>query len=386
MNDVSYKPARDLWFRIVPVALALAAAGISGHLAWAHFKGGSVAGCGGADCGSVIASRWSVLFGAVPVAACGMIAWLVLLCYVTAGRWRVATALAGAIAGAAAWFVFVQAVLLEKFCPWCMAAHGIALAAAIPVIWRATRDETSGTVLRRFGMWAWGTILAIGLCQVYGPVPPTHRVEEIGNADSAPVHERGKGPKARFANGTKTYDVASLPHLGPHAARHVLVEYFDYTCDACRTMHGFVESLRAKYPDTICVIVLPVPLSRECNTSMKPADREHPGACEIARLALALWRADPAAYQKSHGRLMTATSPAAAREIALEYLTEEILETTMADPWIGELIAANARDWKMFSAKTNALPKLLVTDRRIVHGLPSNEEDFIRVMERELGL
>ncbi|MBN8458527.1 MAG: thioredoxin domain-containing protein [Verrucomicrobia bacterium] len=386
MNDISDMPIRDLGFKIVLVALALAAAGISGHLAWAHFEGGSVAGCGGGDCGSVIASRWSVLFGVVPVAACGIAAWLALLYYVLGGRWRRVAALAGAIAGAAAWFVFVQAVLLEKFCPWCMAAHGIALTAAVPAIRRAARDETSGTVLRRFGMWAWGTILAIGLCQIYGPIPASHQVEEIGNADSAPVHERGKGPKASFANGTKTYDVASLPHLGPHAARHVMVEYFDYTCDACRTMHGFIESLRARYPDTICVIVLPVPLSRECNTSMNQGDREHPEACEIARVALALWRADPAAYQKSHGRLMAASSAAAAREVVLENLNSKTLEKFMADPWIGELIAANTRDWRMFSGKTNALPKLLVTDRRIVHGLPSSEEDFIRVMERELGL
>ena len=386
MNDISDKPVRDLWFKSALATLALAAAGISGHLAWAHFTGGSVAGCGGGECGAVIASRWSVLFGVVPVAACGMAAWLVLLCYVLFGRWRMAAALAGVIAGAAGWFVFAQAVLLEKFCPWCMAAHGIALMAAVPAIRRAARDETCGTVLRRFGMWAWGTILSIGLSQVYGPIPATHQVTEIGTAEAAPVQERGNGPKARFANGTKTYDVSSLPHLGPHAARHVLIEYFDCTCDACRTMNGFIESLRARYPDTICVIVLPVPLSRECNTSMNHGDREHPEACGIARLALALWRADPTAYQNSHGRLMAATSAAAVREIVLEYLTAAELESAMADPWIGELIAANARDWKMFSGKTNALPKLLVTDRRIVHGLPSSEEDFIRVMERELGL
>ena len=58
----------------------------------------------------------------------------------------------------------------------------------------------------------------------------------------------------------------------------------------------------------------------------------------------------------------------------------------MKDPWIDELIQANVADWVSFSGKTKHLPKLLIRDKRILHGLPSGEADFIRVMEQELGL
>ena len=43
-------------------------------------------------------------------------------------------------------------------------------------------------------------------------------------------------------------------------------------------------------------------------------------------------------------------------------------------------------NWVAFSADTRNLPKLLITGKRILHGLPSGEADFIRVMEHELGL
>ena len=58
----------------------------------------------------------------------------------------------------------------------------------------------------------------------------------------------------------------------------------------------------------------------------------------------------------------------------------------LRDPWIDELIQADVSDCVAFSIKSKKLPKLLVSGSRILHGLPSGEADFIRVIERELGL
>ena len=58
----------------------------------------------------------------------------------------------------------------------------------------------------------------------------------------------------------------------------------------------------------------------------------------------------------------------------------------MRDPWIGRLIQADIADWVSLSGKSDKLPKLLIRDKRILHGLPSGQEDFIRVMKLELGL
>jgi len=62
------------------------------------------------------------------------------------------------------------------------------------------------------------------------------------------------------------------------------------------------------------------------------------------------------------------------------------LDAAIHDPWIDELIQANILDWVAFSDGTRKLPQLLITGKRVLHGLPSNEADFIRVLERELGL
>ena len=62
------------------------------------------------------------------------------------------------------------------------------------------------------------------------------------------------------------------------------------------------------------------------------------------------------------------------------------LEAVLEDPWIDEVIRANVEDWIVMSRNARKLPKLLISDRRILHGLPSGEADFIRVMELELGL
>jgi len=174
--------------------------------------------------------------------------------------------------------------------------------------------------------------------------------------------------------------VAALPRLGPADAKHVLVEYFDYQCPACRTMHGFLRGLRAKYPRDIAIVVLPVPLERSCNRLIGPKDAAHPGSCELSRAALAVWRTAPEAFEEVHSALLA--DPVSGLRLALGKAPAAALD----DPWIGEVLKADAEDWIAFSNKTRHLPKLLVTRRRILHGLPAGEEDFLRVMEQELGL
>lgn len=343
--------------------------------------GAAIAGCGGGDCAEALGSRWAVIFG-VPVTVFGLLVYAGLMLSVTPHlrAWR--APLLGIPAGAACWFVFVQAVLMGKFCPWCMAAHGVGMALFFTglIAWR------EAGVMKRAAAWAFAAFLCIGLGQVYGPLPAGHRIESGAVvAPGAPVHARGHGRKATFDEGRKSFDVGALPRLGPADARHVLIEYFDYQCAACRTMSGFMDALLARHPQDVAVIVLPVPMEKACNGHV-PAGSEHPGSCETARIALAVWRTKPDAFAGFHKTLLADPSPAAARKLALGCLPAEQLAVSLTDSWIEELIRANLDDWRAFSRSTDKLPKLLIRDRRILHGLPSGGADFIRVMERELGL
>ncbi len=121
-------------------ALALVALGVSTYLAWVTWQSGSVAGCTAdslLDCDEVLASRWSKWFG-LPVSLLGALTYLSIL----ALAWPAASrpqglamtalfALALVAAGAAIWFVGLQAIQLQSFCFYCLTVHTCGLIVAL---------------------------------------------------------------------------------------------------------------------------------------------------------------------------------------------------------------------------------------------------------------
>ncbi len=345
-----------------------------------------IAGCsGGTACEEILASQWSQVFG-VPVTVFGLMIYPgLMLALARTGRHLLAPLL-GAIAGAAVWLVFAQAVLLGKFCPWCMGAHALGVVVVLLGLVRLGMEGVG-----RGGVAFWGAVafFAIGLSQLYGPLPATHQITSVsapGISEPTVIHACGDGRRVSFDNGGQTYNVSTLPHIGSEEAGHVLVEYFDYQCPACQTMSGYISALVAKHPRDVCVIVLPVPLDGGCNRSMDPQELGHPGSCDYTRLALAVWRAYPIAFAEFHEKALKGSSIRESRALADKLIPHEKLDAALADPWISELIDANVANWVSFSGETKKLPKLLIIGTRILHGLPSGEADFIRVMEQELGL
>ena len=371
--------------------LVLACAGLALNLVlwYRHVLGGGIAGCGGgSSCDELLSSRWAQLFGR-PVAELGALVYAALLVALAVNFKQLVVPLLGLILAAAAWFVLLQALVLGRFCPWCMSAHGIGLLLAALGSWRQAIDPAEPRPAKALGLSAAAALLALGLAQALGPRPLTHRIDEAGGAatgQGTAVHARGTGRKIEFDDGHKIYDVAALPHLGRTDARRVMVEYFDYSCAACQTMRGFLAALMAKHPDDLALVVVPVPLEGTCNHSLAAADLPHPGSCELASLALAVWRTHPAAFAAFHQRLLEHPVAPAARSEALKLMSQAELDAALRDPWIDELIQADVHDWVAFSATRKNLPKLLISGKRILHGLPSGEADFIRVMEQELDL
>ncbi len=346
-----------------------------------------IAGCGGSSaCGEIITSRWSQVFG-VPVTVFGLIVYFGLMFSLAQTGQRLLAPLLGSVAGAAVWLIFAQAVLLERFCPWCMGAH--ALGAVVVALGLVRLRIGEGGETGRVVFWGCVAFFSIGLSQLYGPLPATHQIDVLAApvvSEPTNIHGRGDGRRVTFANGGRTYNVSTLPHLGSEEAGHVLVEYFDYQCPACQTMRGYVSALIEKHPRDVCVIVLPVPLDGGCNRSMGSREPGHPGSCDFARLALAVWKAYPIGFAEFHEKSLKSASISESRALANKIIPHEKLDVALTDPWISELIDANIADWVSFSGETKKLPKLLITGKRILHGLPSGEADFIRVMEQELGL
>ncbi len=346
-----------------------------------------IMGCGGGGpCSDVLTSRWSQVLQ-IPVPALGAFVYLFLL---TSLRWNkhfIAGFCHAAIVGSVVWFIIVQAVLLHHFCPWCIVAHAVGCFVAALGISNNNRENAfcKGLIAGAVGA------VSLILVQVYGPVPAAHWIDQEMNltaSRAAGIHAFGTGRKIAFDDGRKIYNCASLPHLGSVDAKWVLVEYFDYQCGACHTMRAYLSALVRKHPTEICIVLLPVPLDHQCNPALELDDDGHPGSCELTKIALAVWRVKPEAYLALHEALMSDPPPdrAAALTLAQEHISPARLDAAMLDPWIDRIIQADIADWVSFSGKTKVLPKLLVSGKRILHGLPSDEEDFIRVMEHELGL
>jgi hypothetical protein len=295
----------------------------------------------------------------------------------------------GVLIGVAAWFGWVQAVLLGRYCPWCMTAHAIGVAVAGLGLWRQVLADHTGAVGMKAGVSATCAMLGLGLMQSYGPGVAAYRLDDfksLATTQFSGIYSRGDGRKAVFAEGRRTYNVEAMPHMGRADAKCVLVEYLDYNCPSCQIMGGFLGALLAKHPADICVIILPVPMERSCNVSLGEGDQEFAGSCRLSKLALALWRTHPEAFAKFHQALLDGSTTAAATAMAQQILSPEALAAALKDPWIEELTKANIHDCVAISTRSKKLPKLLISGARMLHGLPSGEAEFIRVMERELGL
>lgn len=350
----------------------------------------SLAGCGpGSGCETVLGSQWSQVLG-IPVTLPGVLVYASVMLGITRDGRHLLAPFLGAIFAAIAWFVFVQAILIRAFCPWCMAAHIIGL--CLIILGLPYAAQSTGSWRRTFVTFFLFTILSATLLiaiQWLGPKPATHRLTEIDSiqahvSNTHDTHALGNGRIVNFFDGRKAYRVHELPHIGSPNAPHVLVEYFDYACGACRTMSAFLDALVATYPDEICVIMLPMPLDRECNPALPPLEPGHPGACQMARASLAIWRNSPDDFHPFHTALFADPSAENATMLASALLPNASI--AMRDPWVNSIISANITDWQVISTDNAKLPKLILRDRRIMHGFPPTESEFIYVIARELGL
>ncbi len=372
--------------------LALAGLAISVYLLTLKLTGqiNSLVGCGaGSGCDNVLGSRWSQFFH-IPVTglAAGMYASLLV------ATWRptrpVYAGLAICFAGAALWFCGILIVEL-KFCPWCAAAHLIGLSCAVLLTLTLWKQKSIGGKIH-LGIIGGIVAMLIFVCgQVYGPVPDTHAVskETVAQEDrDASVHARGEGRVVSLLDDKKFYNTSSLPHLGPPDAPHVIVEYFDWTCEACGNMHEDLKMVAGKHPGKFCMILLPVPLNRACNEFFPPGIEDHEGACELARLGLAAWRAMPEAFPEVHEVLFTrpVLTPEIAEIAVAQIVGEEALAAALKDPWIEEILTANTNDFRQMSSKTPKMPKLVVGRNKMLHGVTKTPEALLEALEQEFQL
>jgi hypothetical protein len=155
-------------------------------------------------------------------------------------------------------------------------------------------------------------------------------------------------------------------------------------------MHDDLHNVAEKHPGEICMIMLPVPLNRECNPYFPPPQTNHEHACELSRLSLAAWRANPEAWPQVHETLFTrpVLQPDVAEIAVAGIVGEEALAKALEDPWVTDLITADVNDFRqlMDIGKTPKMPKLVVGPGRVLHGLTASPEILLQALEQEFKL
>jgi uncharacterized membrane protein len=410
----------DLALWLVRLALVTAIV-IAGYLAYASiYTGGEVAGCGDAaqvGCGHVLASRWATWLG-IPVGLPAVLIYVMAI----ASTWLVSASpgarsqlgwslLAGSatlIGGAAIWFIGLQLLSLGNLCWYCLALHACGLLMAGFVAWRLPQQLVAGTAPIRSvvigGMAGMGFLLTlVGGQLLVAPRRPGMHITEIPAArlpidigpkteaeltDSqpaaAPSHPTADHPwphrRLSLLGGTVPLDTYGHPVIGNREALRPIVEIFDYTCPQCRELHGMLQQARAELGNSLAIVLVPIPLDPGCNKYATEQAIEHATACELARIALAVWQARPEAFEQFHHSMMQgaeAPSPAAAEAAAIKLVGEAAFRKAISSPAVEKQLQENCRIYGSVRQSTgeSALPKLIY-DLSASSGLPSSMNEL----------
>ena len=437
-------------------ALALVALGVSTYLAWVTWQSGSVAGCTAdslLDCDEVLASRWSKWFG-LPVSLLGALTYLSIL----ALAWPAASrpqglamtalfALALVAAGAAIWFVGLQAIQLQSFCFYCLTVHTCGLIVALlalllfldtsgssdlqqmqsllgvaPV---ESKTQTPSSVAGLNGprlLTALGastlSIAALMAGQLLSE-PETNAMEEIEfqplvidepidnqplenqlaeetqPEETQPEETQPEEPSDNFFEDTqrrivfpglaKPIDTYAMPVLGDPQAEFVILEMMDYTCKHCRKLHVHLHASLDRYGDRLAVVIQHIPLSKKCNPLVKRDYLGRRDACDYAKLAVGVWKLAPEKFAAYHDWLLESEKPPGIYEAR-----------TRAISLVGTQILLNKRmqaDTNRRLASQSAtlrairvgLPILLLTNGAL-RGVPEEEQKLFDYLENKLGI
>jgi uncharacterized membrane protein len=397
-------PARTSFALNAGRLLFFVALAISVYLAINSWNGGGVAGCGPeSDCDKVLSSRWATVLGvpigffAVPVYVAG------LGCLFQSNiPWRVLTMIVTTVLIMALWFVGLQMFALRAFCKFCMAAH---ISGAIAAIILLRRNPLAGKLTFAPIAAALAASVVMIAAQVAstpsGPVQVSSVNKSKPASTNVPVTNlagfsgtnttaASAAPTFTILQGTVTLDLTKVPVAGPLNAQHKFVKLFDYTCHHCRDLHHLLEPVKKRYSNDVAIISLPMPLDANCNPTMKTTPRAHVNACEYAKLALAVFLAEPGKFEQYSNWLFFPPLPpelSAAREQAARLVGKEKLNAALNDPRILEQIKLDADIFTKTSrlARKSTLPQLIFARGASVGGI-DNAQQLNQILYDAIGL
>lgn len=201
---------------------------------------------------------------------------------------------------------------------------------------------------------------------------------EQSTADAAPAVPPRK--LITVAGNRITLDVKQWPLLGHADADYVFVEMFDYTCPHCRNTHHAIKGAFENFGDKLAILALPVPLERACNDAASGGG--HAGACELARISIAVWRVSPEKFHEFHDWMFETTrSAASARAQAEKLVGAEKFQKEYSSKIPSEYVKRHVDLYKKVGQ--GSVPKLLFP-KSTINGEINSKSTMVSTIEREL--
>ena len=210
----------------------------------------------------------------------------------------------------------------------------------------------------------------------------TASTQEIEAAKTEPAPPRRV---VQFSGGTTKLDVRQWPLAGDPEAKHIFVEMFDYTCPHCRSTYGAIRGAKATLGKDLSVVVLPVPLSSQCNPLITKNNPKHIESCQLSKLAVCVWRANPEQFEVFHDWMFENTdcpNYATALTKAIELVGQEALEVELNKTIAAKYIERNVQLYQR--AGGGEVPKLLFPTTTVV-GEFTSADGLTKLIQEQTG-
>jgi protein-disulfide isomerase len=231
---------------------------------------------------------------------------------------------------------------------------------------------------------AWrGGLVAAGVACV---AVATVAVGQVLQPERHPPAQPAKAERYHLPGGSLAVDLSEVPRLGPASAPHTVIVLADYTCPHCRDLHAALPAVAEHYKGQVTFALMPVAMNSKCNPLVAVTDPRHTYACDLAKLALAVWRAKPEAYGEIDAYLFAPEEPRTpvdARRKAIELVGEPALARAEADSWVADRLAKDIEVYRVAGA--GSIPKLVFPQDAVSYP-PKDAKELIRQIDYQLDL
>ena len=410
-NPVENAPLTGSWLKIVRGLVGVASL-VTVYLAYVSLAlGGGVPGCGpDSGCDRVLSSPWAYWLG-IPVSLPGLGLYAIFLINTFSLRpdepkkaqrtLNVLTLCACTMICAAVWFVGVQAVAIQEFCPFCCTAHALASLGAIIFLWNASAVGNRLAVrldLNRAMGAAVAMVAVIAGVQLVAPTKsPPPKIVDLGDTNASvagpnPTKSTEANPNLFPIPGTDLrLKVDHLPMMGSNEATHRIGLLFDYTCHDCRDMHGYLREAVETFDGQLACMLIPMPLDGQCNPVVEETYKDHVDACKYAKICLAVHFSAPQKYEAFDRWLFSDHKQQKKLEVVRQHAAllvgAEALEKALASAAVQEQLRQNMRAYKLISetGKETVIPQTIIKDQ-IMYGGANSVDQVKDTLKRILNL